>query len=208
MCMLRKRWNVVAVVTAISLFVSGCASTDPHPPAPKSPEMGKLPEYLIGPGDSLNIIVWRNPELSTTIPVRPDGRITTPLVEDLSTIGKTPTQLARDIEKALKKYIQDPVVTVVVTNFVGPYNQQVRVIGQAAKPQALPYRDNMTLLDVLIAVGGLTEFAAGNRASILRTFGEKKQFGVRLNDLLRNGDVSANVEMRPGDVLIIPESFF
>jgi len=207
MCMLSRHRNLVALLTSL-LFLFGCVTPDALPPAPKSAEAAKLAEYLIGPGDSLNIIVWRNPELSTTIPVRPDGKITTPLVEDLTAIGKTPTQLARDIEKALKKYIQDPVVTVVVTNFIGPYSQQIRVIGQAAKPQALPYRENMTLLDVMIAVGGMTEFAAGNRATILRTFGEKKQFGVRLDDLLRRGDVSANVEMLPGDVLIIPQSYF
>jgi polysaccharide export outer membrane protein len=165
--------------------------------------------YLIGPGDTLNIVVWRDPELSMSIPVRPDGKISTPLVEDLPASGKTPTQLARDIEKVLGKYIQVPVVTVIVTGFVGPYSQQVRVIGEAAKPQALPYRENMTLLDVMIAVGGITDFADGNKASILRTGGGRtQQFGVRLIDLVRGGDLSANVAMRPGDVLIIPQSFF
>jgi polysaccharide biosynthesis/export protein len=154
-------------------------------------------------------VVWRSPELSMTVPVRPDGKITTPLVEDLQASGKTTTQLAREIEKVLSRYVQTPVVTVIVTNFAGPYNQQVRVIGEAAKPQALPYRENMTLLDVMIAVGGITDFAAGNRASILRTAGDKRvQFSVRLNDLMRGGDLSANVPMRPGDVLIIPQSYF
>jgi polysaccharide export outer membrane protein len=143
------------------------------------------------------------------VPVRPDGKITTPLVEDLPASGKTATQLARDIEKVLAKYIQSPVVTVVVTGFVGPYSQQVRVIGEAARPQALAYRENMTLLDVMIAVGGITDFADGNKASILRTGGgNTQQFGVRLIDLVRGGDLSANVQMRPGDVLIIPQSFF
>lgn len=166
-------------------------------------------EYLIGPGDNLNILVWRNPEISMSVPVRPDGKITTPLVEDLPASGKTPSQLARNIEKALAKYIQDPIVTVIVTGFVGPYSEQIRVIGQAAKPQALPYRDNMTLVDVLIAVGGLTEFADGNGASIIRRVnGKQQQFTVRLKNLLEDGDMSANVPMRPGDVLIIPESFF
>jgi polysaccharide export outer membrane protein len=165
--------------------------------------------YLIGAGDSLNVVVWRNPDLSIILPVRPDGKITTPLVEDLQASGKTPTQLARDIEKALAKYIQTPVVTVMVTNFGGPYSQQIRVIGEAAKPQALPYRENMTLLDVMIAVGGITDFADGNKASILRTGGGKtQQFGVRLTDLVRAGDLSANVAIRPGDVLIIPQSLF
>jgi polysaccharide export outer membrane protein len=166
-------------------------------------------DYLIGPGDNLNIMVWRNPDVSMTVPVRPDGKITTPLVEDLPASGKTSSQLARDIEKALAKYIQDPIVTVIVTGFIGPYSEQIRVIGQAAKPQALPYRDNMTLVDVLIAVGGLTPFADGNGASIIRIIdGKQQQFKVLLKDLINDGDMSANVSMRPGDVLIIPESFF
>jgi len=144
-----------------------------------------------------------------TVPVRPDGKITTPLVEDLPASGKTSTHLARDIEKALAKYIQEPVVTVIVTGFVGPYGEQIRVIGQAAKPQALPYRKDMTLLDVLIAVGGITDFAAGNKASIIRNIsGKQQQLGVRLDDLIKEGDISANVPMRPGDILVIPESFF
>jgi polysaccharide export outer membrane protein len=144
-----------------------------------------------------------------TVPIRPDGKITTPLVEDLTASGKTSSQLARDIEKALSKYIQDPIVTVIVTGFVGPYSEQIRVIGQATKPQALPYKDNMTLVDVLIAVGGLTTFADGNAASIIRIVkGKQQQFKVLLNDLINDGDMSANIPMRPGDVLIIPESFF
>lgn len=143
-----------------------------------------------------------------SVPVRPDGKITTPLVEDLPATGRTSTQLAREIEKALSKYIQEPVVTVIVTNFVGPYSEQIRVVGQTTKPQSLPYRENMTLLDVMIAVGGLTDFAAGNKATILRTAGGREQFGVRLDDLINGGDISANIEVRPGDVLIIPESFF
>jgi polysaccharide export outer membrane protein len=165
--------------------------------------------YLVGPGDTLNVVVWRSPELSIVVPVRPDGKITTPLVEDLQASGRTPTQIAREIEQVLSRYVQNPVVTVIVTNFSGPYHQQVRVIGEAAKPQALAYRESMTLLDVMIAVGGITDFAAGNRASIMRTEGGKThQFGVLLTDLIRGGDLSANVEMRPGDVLIIPQSFF
>ena len=165
--------------------------------------------YLIGPGDTVNIVVWRNLDLSMSIPVRPDGKISTPLVEDLPASGKTSTQLARDIENVLGKYIQSPVVTVIVTTFVGPYSQQVRVIGEAAKPQALAYRENMTLLDVMIAVGGITDFADGNKASILRSGGGKTQrFGVRLIDLVRGGDLSADVSMRPGDILVIPQSFF
>ena len=157
----------------------------------------------------MDIIVWRNPEVSMTVPVRPDGKITTPLVEDLPASGKTSTQLARDIEEALSKYIQQPVVTVVVTEFIGPYSEQIRVIGEAAKPQALPYREEMTLMDVLIAVGGITDFASGNKARIIRNIdGKQQQFSVRLDDLIRDGDISANVPMRQGDVLVIPESFF
>jgi polysaccharide export outer membrane protein len=164
--------------------------------------------YLIGPLDTLQISVWRNPDLSTTVPVRPDGKVSVPLVEDLPVLGKNATQLARDIEKAMGKFIRDPVVTVIVTTFNGPYSEQIRVVGEAAKPQALPYRQRMTLLDVMIAVGGLTDFADGNNASVLRTSDGGKQYNVRLKDLIRRGDVSANIEMKPGDVLIIPQSWF
>jgi polysaccharide export outer membrane protein len=198
--------SLVAVVFIAAL--GGCADT-----APQNIEMAAAQPaahaYLIGPGDTLSITVWHNPEVSMVVPVRPDGKITTPLVEDLPASGKTATQLARDIEQALSKYIQQPVVTVIVTNFVGPYSQQIRVIGQAAKPQALPYREGMSLMDVLIAVGGITEFAAGNRANIIRTVnGKQQKIPVRLNDLIKDGDVSANMAVRPGDVLVVPESFF
>ena len=198
----------VIAVSFFALGLSGCATTsDMAAPAVAS----TLPshDYLIGPGDSVNIIVWRNPEVSMTIPVRPDGKITTPLVEDVVAIGKTSTELARDIEKALAKFIQQPVVTVIVTGFSGPYEEQIRVIGQAAKPQALSYRQGMSLMDVLIAVGGITEFASGNKANIIRTVeGKQQKLSVRLNDLIKDGDISANVPVRPGDVLIIPQSFF
>ncbi|PIV92328.1 MAG: sugar ABC transporter substrate-binding protein [Gallionellales bacterium CG_4_10_14_3_um_filter_54_96] len=167
-------------------------------------------EYLIGPGDSLNISVWRNPEASMSVPVRPDGKITIPLVEDMPAAGKSSSQLARDIEKTLSKYILDPIVTIIVTGFVGPYSEQIRIIGQAAKPQALPYRDNMTMLDVVIAVGGITEFAAGNDTRVIRNLedGTQQQFIVRLDDLIKDGDISANIPMRPGDIIVVPESFF
>jgi polysaccharide export outer membrane protein len=185
--------------------LEGCGG---YPPIAEAKPRTETP-YLVGPGDTLNVVVWRSPELSVVVPVRPDGKITTPLVEDLQASGKTPNQIARDIEKVLSRYVQNPVVTVMITTFAAHYSQQVRVIGEAAKPQALAYRENMTLLDVMIAVGGITEFAAGNRASILRTEGGKSfQFGVLLTDLIRRGDLSANVEMRPGDVLIIPQSYF
>jgi len=190
-----------------ALALGGCATSRNAAPA----DAGPSPEtnYIIGPGDNVNINVWRNPEVSQSVPVRPDGKITTPLVEDLQASGKTPTELARDIEKALSKYIQQPVVTVIVTGFVGIYGEQIRVIGQAARPQSLPYRTDMSLMDVLITVGGVTEFAAGNKATIIRKVdGKQQQFNVRLNDLIKDGDISANVPMRPGDILVIPESFF
>jgi len=197
--------TAVAAATVLALALGGCATRAPLPPQTQVTN----PDYLIGPGDSVNIMVWRNPEVSMSVPVRPDGKITTPLVEDLPAAGKTPTELARDIEKALAKFIQQPVVTVIVTNFVGNFSEQIRVVGQAAKPQALPYRRDMSLMDVLIAVGGVTEFAAGNRASVIRTVdGKQQKFNVRLDDLIKEGDISANMPMRPGDVLVIPESFF
>lgn len=163
---------------------------------------------MVGAGDSLNIIVWRNPELSIVVPVRPDGKISAPLVEEMVVQGKTSTEVAREVEKVLGKFVRDPVVTVLVTSFVGPYSEQIRVIGEAAKPQALPFKQRMSLLDVMIAVGGLTDFAAGNKATILRGSEGNKQYSVRLQDLVKNGDVTANVEMRPGDILIIPQSLF
>jgi polysaccharide export outer membrane protein len=201
-------WSVVRRVLflgALAAGLSGCASRYPQAPTLAASSDYK---YVIGPGDMLNIIVWRNPEISMTVPVRPDGRISAPLIEDLPAMGKDPTTLARDIEGVLGKFIRDPVVTVVVTNFVGPYSEQIRVIGEAAKPQILAYKQKMTLLDVMIAVGGLTDFADGNDATILRTAEANKQYRVRLKDLVKRGDVSANVEMEPGDVLIIPQSWF
>lgn len=196
----------LAIIAIAGLVLAGCASTE-YPPAPPS---ASSPDYnwIIGPGDTVNIIVWRNPELSMSVPVRPDGKIATPLVEDLPAMGKDPTTLGRDIEKALAKYIRDPVVTVVVTGFVGPYSEQIRVVGEAAKPQVLPYKQKMTVLDVMIAVGGLTDFADGNKSTLLRASDGNKQYSVRLRDLVKRGDISANVEMRPGDVLIIPQSVF
>ncbi len=190
-------------------LLAACANDPLYPPAPVKAAGASDWSYLLGPGDSVNVFVWGNPEVSGTFPIRPDGRMTMNLAEDLQASGKTPTQLARDIEKILGRYIQDPIVTVIVGGGVGPYSQQIRVLGQATKPQALNYRENMSLVDVMIAVGGVTDFAAGNRASILRVVdGKPQQYGVRLEDLLKGGDVSANVDMRPGDVLIIPESWF
>lgn len=188
-----------------AIVLGGCAAS--FPPAPVSAGSEDY-KYLIGPGDVLNIVVWRNPDLSVTVPVRPDGKIAAPLVEDLPAQGKTATELSRDIEKELSKFIRDPVVNVVVTAFVGPYSEQIRVVGEVGRPQVLFYKNKMTLLDVMIAVGGMTDFADGNKASILRTSEGNKQYSVRIKDLIKRGDVSANVEMKPGDVLIIPQSWF
>ena len=154
------------------------------------------------------MVVWRNPELSTSVTIRPDGKITAPLIEDLPALGRDSTTLARDIEKALSKYIRDPVVTVIVGGFNGPFPEQIRVVGEAAKPQALSYRQGMTLLDLMIVVGGLTDFADGNNASIMRTSEGGRQYNVRLKDLIKRGDMSANVDVKPGDILLIPQSWF
>jgi polysaccharide export outer membrane protein len=190
------------------ILISACATSgEKFPPAPAQADTQDY-SYVIGPGDTINIIVSRNPELSMSVPVRPDGKISTPLVDELVAQGKNSVELARDIEKQLSKYVRDPVVTVIVTSFVGPFSEQVRVVGEAAKPQFLPFKQKMTLLDVMIAVGGLTDFAAGNSATIMRTAEGNKQYSVRLKDLIKGGDISANVEMRPGDILIIPQSFF
>ncbi|ANH68176.1 XrtA/PEP-CTERM system exopolysaccharide export protein [Mitsuaria sp. 7] len=196
-----------AALLAVAAALAGCSTTGGLPPAPVAASQADY-SYVVGAGDQLNIIVWRNPELSLTVPVRPDGKIAAPLIDELPVQGKNSVEVARDIEKQLGKYVRDPVVTVIVTSFVGPYSEQIRVVGEAAKPMFLPYKQKMTLLDVMIAVGGLTDFAAGNSASILRTAEGNKQYSVRLKDLIRRGDVSANVEMRPGDILIIPQSFF
>ena len=166
-------------------------------------------EYLIGPGDSLNIFVWRNPELSINAPVRPDGRISIPLVEDVVAVGKTPTILAREIEDRLSKYVTSPIVTVMANQFVGPFAQQVRVIGEAITPRALPYRANMTVLDAMIEVGGLTKYAAGNRAILIRTVNDVQEtYTLHLNSLINNGNVQDNVALAPGDILIIPQTYF
>ncbi len=188
------------------ILISGCGQT--HPLLTEVGSDAK-PDYLIGPGDTVNVFIWRQPELSASVPVRPDGKTTTPLIEAVPAAGKTPTPLARDMEEVLATFVRDPVVTVIVTGFQGPFDQQVRVVGQAVNPRAIAYSEHMTVLDVMIQVGGLTEFAAGNRASIVRVEnGETRQYGVRLNDLIRNGDIQANVAVLPGDILIIPESWF
>ncbi len=215
-------WGRGFLAVVVLALLAGCASRPPAPGSAATPDYN----YIIGPGDTVNIIVWRNPELSMSVPVRPDGKITTPLVEDLPAMGKDSSTLAREIEKVLSKYIRDPVVTVIVGGFVGPYSEQIRVLGEVGGGggggvaggggggggrgggTALPYKQKMTLLDVMIAVGGLSDFADGNRAYIVRAVDQGKQYGVRLNDLMKRGDISANVEMRPGDILIIPQSWF
>ena len=201
----RTMLRYVVGIIVMSLALAACQT-----PYPQAPVVATTPDYdyHIGPLDTINVIVWRNPELSMSVPVRPDGKITTPLIDDLPALGKTPSELERDMEKALVKYIRDPVVTIVVTTFAGPANEQIRVIGEATKPQVLPYRRNMTVLDVMIAVGGLTDFADGNGARIFRVADGGKIYAVRLRDLVKRGDISANVDMRPGDILIIPQSWF
>ena len=203
---MRKVWGWVVVFGLTTL--AGCGTYEDLPPA--TPVTGvEAPEYIIGPLDGLSVFVWRNPELSSGAVVRPDGRVTLPLVEDLQAAGKTPQQLARDVEEALGEYILDPIVTVSVGSFVGPFDQQIRIVGEASQPQAIPYRAEMTVLDVMIAVGGLTDFADGNRTALVRaTDGQQTKYRVRLDDLLQDGDITANVAVLPGDVIIIPESWF
>jgi len=202
----RPVWPVLLVLLMLAL--AGCASQG-NVPDNLGKKGEKAPLYLIGPGDSLQIFVWQNPDLSVGVPVRPDGRITTPLVSDMKASGKTPSQLARDLETELAAYIKNPVVTVMVTSFVGRYTEQIRVVGAAAQPQSIPYRARMTVLDVMIAVGGLNQFAAGNRARLIRTVdGEKKKISLRLHDLLKEGEIEANRRVLPGDILIIPEAWF
>jgi polysaccharide biosynthesis/export protein len=200
------------LAATILAVLSACASNLPTAPAslPPGPTASAEGAYLIGPSDQLAINVWHQPELSSQPIVRPDGKISMPLVEDMPAAGRTPTELSNAIAASLKEYVQDPKVTVIVTNFVGPFNRQIRVIGEAAKPQAIAYRHNMTILDVMIQVGGLTEFASGNRAILTRTTegGDHERYRLRLYDLLNNGDIAANAVVMPGDVIVIPQSYF
>ena len=198
-----------------ALSLAGCASgggTELPPASFVAMQEGPGEEYVIGPLDELTIHVWRNPELGAEkIQVRPDGRITTPLVTDMPAVGKTPAMLAEDIRLQLSQYIENPLVSVIVTNFAGPFSQQIRVVGATAQPASIPYRANMTVLDAMIAVGGLSEFAAGNRAKLIRfdkQAGRQREYALRLGDLLKDGDSRANVMLHPGDVIIIPESMF
>jgi len=202
----RRAWRLLALWGA-AVALTACSTLGSHPAAPRVVDAPDL-RYKIGPLDTLNIIVWRNPELSSTVTVRPDGFISTPLVEDMQAAGRAPSDLSRDVEKALAKYIRDPVVSIVVSGFQGIYSDQIRIVGEAAKPQAVPYRQNMTILDVMIQVGGMTDFADGNGAVLIRGAEGGKQYGVRLKDLLKRGDISANVAVMPGDIIIVPQSWF
>jgi len=191
--------------------VDGLFHSKSPPPVVESRSVREAGDYIVGSGDLLSVFVYRNPDLSeASVAVRPDGRISTPLIEDIVAAGKSPTQLAREIEQRLTKYIQDPNVTVIVRGFIGPPDRQVRVIGEATDPIAIPYRDHMTLLDVMIVTKGLTKFAAGNRAIIVRVDAGVRQqsIKVRLNDLIKDGDISQNIEMTPGDTVIIPQTWF
>jgi polysaccharide export outer membrane protein len=208
-----RPYTVLAVVISAVWLIAGCSGqkvkTLDSSELTQASSMEPVQKYLIGPGDQLSVFVWGDSELSTQVVVRPDGLISTPLVEDLQASGRTPTELARSLEHELSTFVKNPKVTVSVNQFVGQYTEQVRVVGQAARPQAIPFRQGMTLLDVIIAVGGLTEYAAGNKASIVRQInGKTEQFRVKLDDLIRDGDISANAKMLPGDVLIIPETWF
>lgn len=199
------------LLAAITLLITGC-SKNALPPATVHDSLTTSVDnyqYLVGPGDNLTIFVWRNPELSGAFLVRPDGMISTSLVEDIPVSGKTPTQIARDMEQVLGQFIRDPIVTVSVSGFVGPYSEQVRVIGAAVNPRAVSYRQYMTMLDLMIQVGGLADFASGNRAQLVRTIdGRQVSYRVRLDDLIRDGDIRANVDILPGDIVIIPEAWF
>ena len=197
------------------LMLAGCAgggNTELPPATFVAMQEGPGEEYVIGPLDQLTIHVWRNPELGAEkIQVRPDGRITIPLVKDMPAVGKTPSMLEEDIRLQLSQYIEDPLVSVIVNEFAGTFSQQIRIVGATAQPASLPYRANLTVLDAMIAVGGLSEFAAGNRAKLIRfdkQLGRQREYALRLTDLLKRGDSKANVLLQPGDVIIIPESTF
>lgn len=204
--------NLKVGLLLLATVFSGCSSNNTLPSATlhsSNTTNINAYKYLIGAGDVLNIFVWRNPEVSGSFVVRPDGMITTALVEDIKVSGKTPTQLARSIEEILATYLRDPIVTVTVENFVGPFSEQVRVIGEAAEPRAINYTQHMTLLDVMIQVGGLTEFADGNDAVLIRIEeGKQEQYQVMIDQLLKDGEISANVDILPGDIIIIPEAWF
>ena len=202
------------ILAGLALALSGIATALAQAPAPATPAAPPPPaaavsaDYIIGPGDTIQVFVWRNPELSVTVPVRPDGKISTPLVENMVAIGKSPSQLARDIEKVLGEFVRTPQVNIIVGNAVSSFSQ-VKVVGQVKAPQALPFREGLRVLDVVLATGGLTDFAAGNRAKIVRSVdGRTKEIKVKLGDLMNRGDLRQNLELKPGDVFIVPQSIF
>jgi len=197
-----RQLRALFILACAAAGLAGCAGT--HPPVPSATESAQ-DVYKVGPLDTLNIVVWRNTDLSGIVQVRPDGRISTPLVQDLIVAGKTPPEIAREIETALGKYVRDPNVTVLVASFQGTFSEQIRIVGEATKPQAIAYRQNMTLLDVMIQAGGLTDFADGNSAVLVRN---NTSYTVRLKDLLKRGDITANAAVAPGDVIIVPQSWF
>jgi polysaccharide export outer membrane protein len=201
---------LVLIAASFVGMMSGCASNNSYPPVAEESRY-EQPDYnyVIGAGDEVEIFVWGNTELSTSVPVRPDGKITTRLVEDLEASGKTSTELARDIEAIYSEYIKNPVVTVIIDDFISIPTQQIRVVGEGDKPLKIPYSKHMTLLDLMIEVGGLTEFADGNQAVLVRSFdGEQSTYGLRLDSLLKDGDITANLALKPGDIVIIPEAWF
>ena len=200
---------VIRISLSIAAALLAACSTAGPAPAKITPGTAVTKDYTIGPGDQMQVFVWRSPELSAMVRVRPDGRISVPLIDDLEVEGKTPSAVGREIEAKLSNFVKDAVVTVMMVDFVGPLDRQVRIIGEASKPQSITYRNGITVLDVIILSGGLTQYAAGNRATIVRIVdGRETVYGVRLDDLLKNGDISANVPVAPGDVIIIPQSYF
>ncbi len=200
----------LAGIATLVILLVGCSTPQySELPANTAAENNGKYDYIIGTGDTLNIYLWGYDDLQDKLPVRPDGQITTKLVEDLQAAGKTPSQLARDIERAYAEFVNNPVATVSVDGFTGDRGQQVKIIGSSSEPKSLPYTQGMTLLDLLIEAGGMSDFASGNRAILTRSVGsERKHFSLRIDDLIRKGDISANVELRPGDVVLIPESWF
>jgi polysaccharide export outer membrane protein len=202
----RRKWRRYGLLVCLAALPAACAAPAPSLVGVKTARTG---EYIIGPGDDLNVFVYRSPELSALVPVRPDGLISTPLAPDVVAAGRTPTQLAHALEARLRQYVKEPNVTVMVTGFVGPPDRQIRVIGQVVQPLAMPYRKGLSILDVMIAAKGLTPFAAGNRALIVRREPAGPQtFNVRLGDLLNDGEISQNVMMQPGDTVFVPEAWF
>ncbi len=199
--------GLLAVVAFGLVALTGCASGGGYAPAPTSVPTVEH-RYKVGPLDVLAITVWRNPELSTTVTVRPDGRISVPLIDDVMAAGKNPSEVARELEKGLSKLLRDPAVTVMVSGFQGTFGEQIRIVGEAARPQSVPFRQDMTVLDVMIQAGGLTDYADGNAAVLVRGVEKGKQYSLRLKDLLKRGDISANAPVLPGDIIIVPQSWF